>query len=173
MLHDFIKEINDRYDFSFIPPDRRFSAGEYILPSFTEESGERVDNLWFLIDTSGSISAEELTNAFGEIKSAIEQFDYLTGKLSFFDTRVSEPKDFSCIEDLKAIEPVGGGGTSFHCIFEYMREKFDDEYPTTVIVLTDGYAYYPKEEIALGIPVLWIIAGNNKEDAPWGITVHI
>ena len=173
VLHDFIKEINDRYDFSFIPPDRRFSAGDYILPSFTEESGERVDNLWFLIDTSGSISVEELTNAFGEIKSAIEQFDYLTGKLSFFDTRVSEPEDFSCIEDLKSIKPVGGGGTSFHCIFEYMREKFDAEYPTAVIVLTDGYAHYPKEEIALGVPVLWIIAGGNKEDAPWGVTIHI
>ena len=173
VLHDFIKEINDRHDFSFAPSDRRFSTGDFIMPAFVEVNGEKIDNLWFLIDTSGSISIEALTNAFGEIKAAIEQFDYLTGKLSFFDTRVSEPKDVDSVEDLKNIEPVGGGGTSFHCIFEYMKENFMDEYPTAVIVLTDGYAYYPKEEIALGVPVLWIIAGDNSEDAPWWITIHI
>ena len=143
------------------------------MPSFVEVGGEKVDNLWFVIDTSGSISIEALSNAFGEVKAAIEQFDYLTGKLSFFDTRVSEPKDFDSIEDLKNIEPVGGGGTSFHCIFEYMKEKFTDEYPTAVIVLTDGYASYPDEAIALRVPVLWIIAGENREDAPWGVTIHI
>lgn len=173
VLHDFIKEINDKYDFAFAPPDRRFSTGDLILPSFVESNGERVDNLWFLIDTSGSISAEELTDAFSEIRSAIEQFDNLTGKFSFFDTRVSEPKEFDSIEALNEIEPIGGGGTSFHCIFKYMQEEFKDKYPTAVIVLTDGYADYPKEEAALGVPVLWIIAGNNKETAPWGVTIHI
>lgn len=173
VLHDFIKEINDRHDFSFVPPDRRFSAGDFIMPAFVEVNGEKVDNLWFLIDTSGSISIEALSSAFGEIKAAIEQFDYLTGKLSFFDTSVSEPKDFDSVEDLENIEPVGGGGTSFHCIFEYMKDNFADEYPTAVIVITDGYALYPEEKIALGVPVLWIIAGTNREDAPWGVTIHI
>lgn len=173
VLHDFIKEINDKHDFSFARPDRRFSAGDFVMPSFLEINEEKVDNLWFLIDTSGSISTEELTNAFGEIEAAIEQFDYLAGKLSFFDTSVSEPKEFETVSDLNNIEPVGFGGTSFHCIFEYMKENFADEYPTAVIILTDGYAYYPDEEDALGVPVLWIIAGDNTEDAPWGTTIHI
>jgi len=173
VLHDFVKEINDKHDFSFTPPDRRFSSGDFIMPSFIDVNGEKVENLWFLIDTSGSISAEALTDAFCEIKAAIEQFDYLRGKLSFFDTRVSEPKDFGSVEDLKEIEPVGGGGTSFHCIFKYMKDNFTEEYPTAVIILSDGYAKYPDEENALDVPVLWIIAGDNKEDAPWGVTIHI
>lgn len=173
ILHDFIKEINDKHDFLFAPPDRRFSAGDFIMPSFIEVNGEKLDNLWFLIDTSGSISVEALTDAFGEIKAAIEQFDSLSGKLSFFDTSVSEPKDFGSVDDLKEIEPVGGGGTSFHCIFSYMKKDFTDEYPTAVVIMTDGYAYYPEEENALGVPVLWIISGDNKDDAPWGVTVHI
>lgn len=173
VLHDFIKEINDKHDFSFTPPDRRFSAGEFILPAFTEAHSESVDNLWFLIDTSGSISIEELTSAFVEVKSAIEQFDYLSGKLSFFDTSVSMPKDFNSVEDLKEIEPVGGGGTSFHCIFEYMQDYFEENLPTAVIVLTDGYAIYPEEDIAMGVPVLWMISGANEDNSPWGVTIHI
>lgn len=69
--------------------------------------------------------------------------------------------------------PVGGGGTSFGCIFKYMKEYFEDELPTAVIVLTDGYARYPAESKALDVPVLWIISGGNEEDAPWGVTIHI
>lgn len=44
--------------------------------------------------------------------------------------------------------------------------------PTAVIFLTDGYAVYPPEEMALHVPVLWIITDNAK-DTPWGITVHV
>lgn len=173
ILHEFIKEINDRYDFSFCPPDRRFAGCDFILPSFTENLGEQVDNLWFVVDSSGSISMKKLTMALEEIKAAIEQFHYLSGKLSFFDTSVTEPAEFDSVEQLKEITPVGGGGTSFYSIFKAMKEYFGDELPTAVIVLTDGYAVYPDEEVALGIPVLWIIAGDNKEDAKWGVTIHI
>lgn len=173
VLNDFIKAIYDKYDFSFVPPDRRFSAGDFILPSYTELTSERVENLWFLIDTSGSISTEELTLAMGEVKSAIEQFTYLSGKISFFDTEVSEPVSFDSVDILSEVTPIGGGGTSFRCIFKYMKEYFEDELPTAVIVLTDGYASYPAESKALDVPVLWIVSGRNEEDAPWGVTIHI
>lgn len=173
VLNDFIKAIHDKYDFSFVPPDRRFSAGDFILPSYAELTSEKVENLWFLIDTSGSISTEELTLAMGEVKSAIEQFTYLSGKISFFDTEVSEPVSFDSVDTLSEVTPIGGGGTSFRCIFKYMKEYFEDELPTAVIVLTDGYASYPSESKALDVPVLWIISGDNEEDAPWGVTIHI
>lgn len=173
ILHDFIVETHDEFDYSFSPPDRRFSAGDFILPSFSEIVGDAVDNLWFVVDASGSISVEELSCSFEEIKAAINQFDSLSGKLSFFDMVVSEPKEFADVDTLKSIEPVGGGGTSFHCIFKYMEEHMINELPTAVIILTDGYAPFPQEEIALGVPTLWIIAGDNTVDAPWGVTIHI
>lgn len=170
VLHDFIKIVNDRYDFSFVPPDRRFSTGEFILPAFTEMPDDKVEDLWFLIDSSGSISAEMLTDAFEEVKAAINQFKHLSGRLSFFDTEVTEPIAFESIEDLREIRPVGGGGTSFHSIFEYMKEHMEEQLPTAVIILTDGYAKYPPEEHALGVPVLWLIT-NNDEEAPWGTSI--
>ena len=75
------------------------------------------------------------------------------------------------MEDLLKIKPIGGGGTSFREVFKYIREKMQDELPALIIILTDGYDNFPKEEEAIGIPVVWII--NSKIKAPWGKTVNI
>jgi predicted metal-dependent peptidase len=66
------------------------------------------------------------------------------------------------------IKPVGGGGNDFGEIFRFMQKNMMDNLPVSIVILTDGYDYYPKEEAAMGIPVLWLI--NNKEAAapPWG-----
>lgn len=172
LLHDFIQSCSDRYDYTFTPSDRRFSDGDFILPAFWEIEGEKLDNLWFLIDTSGSISNETLTAVFMEVKSCLEQLPFLRGKLSFFDTTVSDPVEFHEVQDLEKMKPTGGGGTSFHCIFKYMKAHMAETLPTAVIILTDGYADYPDEEAALGVPVFWMLVGRDT-DAPWGKTVHI
>lgn len=171
VLNDFIRKINDTFDYSYMPPDRRFS--DVILPSFHEINNDSVDNLWFVVDTSGSVSNENLTRVYTEISAAIEQFDYLDGKISFFDTKVSEPKEFDSVEKLKKMKAVGGGGTSFHCIFRYMKEHMTEKLPTAIIILTDGLAVFPDESATLGVPVLWIIVGNKEAVAPFGITIQI
>ncbi len=172
ILRDFISEIIDRYDFSFVPPDRRFLSEDVILPAFSPVIGEQVQNLWFLIDTSGSISCEQLSHAFEEVKGAISQFSRLTGKVSFFDTSVSDPRDFDSIDTFEDIEPVGGGGTSFEVIFDYLKGHMKRDLPAAIIIFTDGYAVFPDEGAALGVPVLWIYS-QNDDNAPWGITIHM
>ena len=171
LLQDFIR--HDRSDFTYQVPDRRFQ-GDFIFPSFQENLyGDQVDRLWFLIDTSGSISDDTLTEAFSEIRSACEQIGSLSGELSFFDLAVTDPIPFESVEELEEIIPVGGGGTSFHAIFRYLREHYSAEnLPRMIIILTDGYASYPEEAAALGIPVLWIIL-DNTEDVPWGECTHL
>ncbi len=171
LLSDFIK--HDRSDYEFIPPDRRFQ-GEFILPSFNENVyGEKVEKLWFLVDTSGSVSQEILGEALSEIASAINQVDRLCGYLSFFDTEVSEPKEFSSVRELEEITPIGGGGTSFYVIFRALGKYFeDDDRPSAVFILTDGYAPFPDEEIAMGIPVFWIII-DSKQEPPFGECIYI
>lgn len=172
LLQDFVKEVCDRYDFTFAPPDKRFTTGDFILPSFIESTDQMVKNIWFVVDTSGSISNEQLAKSYGEIKTAIEQFTYLEGYLSFFDTVVTEPVKFDSMESLYEIKPTGGGGTSFQIIFEYMKENMLTDLPEAVIILTDGYALYPEKKEALGVPVLWVLV-ENEEDAPWGVSVHV
>jgi predicted metal-dependent peptidase len=170
LLQAFIQE--DITDYSFSPPDRRYDGGDFFMPDFNEKE-ETVRNILFMIDTSGSMSKAMLTAAYSEVKGAIDQFGgVLKGYLGFFDAAVADPKPFSDEEDFKVITPVGGGGTSFAIIFDYIEEKMSEELPACIIILTDGYAPFPEEERTQGIPVLWII--NNEEvTPPWGVVARI
>ena len=172
ILNDFVQEeIND---YSFSPPDRRFQDSPFFLPDFNEKGeADEVENILFMIDTSGSISDKMMTAAYSEVKGAIDQFNgKLRGWLGFFDAAIIEPKPFSDLEEFAAIKPAGGGGTDFQIIFEYVDRHMQDDPPASIIILTDGYAPFPKEELANGIPVLWLI-NNNQVDPPWGKVARI
>lgn len=170
LLNDFIQE--DLCDYSFYPPDRRFGDSDFFLPDFNEKD-ERVENLLFMIDTSGSMKDDDIGEVYGEIKSAIEQFDgKIKGWLGFFDGSVTEPKPFENEEEFKAIRIQGGGGTSFLPIFHYVRDHMQDKNVTSIIILTDGYAPYPEEYERMNIPVLWII-NNNDATPPWGVIARL
>ena len=74
---------------------------------------------------------------------------------------------FYNVDDLTEIIPIGGGGTSFDAIFDYLNSNCSDELPACIVIFTDGDAPYPPESAAMGIPVLWMI--NNLEiTPPWG-----
>ncbi|MBQ7500535.1 MAG: hypothetical protein IJT91_06540 [Clostridia bacterium] len=170
ILNDFVQEeIND---YSFTPPDRRFDDSPFFLPDFNEKD-DVVKNILFMIDTSGSMSDDMITAAFSEIKGAIDQFSgKLEGLLGFFDAAIIEPKPFSSFEEFWLIKAAGGGGTDFQIIFEYVAQHMEDEPPASIIILTDGYAPFPKEELANGIPVLWLL-NNEKVNPPWGRVARI
>ena len=170
VLNDFVQEeIND---YSFTPPDRRFSESPFFLPDFNDKD-DLVKDILFMIDTSGSMSDEMITAAYSEIKGAIDQFDgKLQGWLGFFDAAIIEPKPFSSFEEFKVIRPAGGGGTDFQIIFEYVHKYMSDNLPASIIILTDGFAPYPKEKLAMGIPVLWLL-NNEHVDPPWGKVARI
>ncbi len=164
-LHEFIQ--TSTYDYSLLPPDRRFTEYDFFLPDLND-SEEEVSDILFFVDTSGSIDVNLLNEIFSEIKSAIEQFNgKLCGWLGFFDTSIYEPKKFENIEDLQSITPRGGGGTDFDIIFEYVNKEFRQEHkPKAVVILTDGYARFPKPEVE-EVPTLWIIC-NSDVVPPFG-----
>ena len=169
VLNDFVQqEIND---YTFAPPDARFGESPFFLPSFSD-CGEYAENILFMIDTSGSMSDDLVAAAFSEIKGALDCFDgKLRGSLGFFDSAVTEPRPFADVGELKRIEPVGGGGTDFGVVFEYVRRHMQTP-PACIIVMTDGYAPFPPEKAAGGIPVLWLI-NNEDVNPPWGKTARI
>lgn len=165
LLNNFIQE--EVNDYSFSPPDRRFSDGPFFLPDFSD-TDEVVKDVLFMIDTSGSMSDDEITAAYSEVAGAIDQFGgKLQGWLGFFDAAIVEPKQFSSEDELKIIKPYGGGGTDFGIVFSYIRDQMQDKNVTSIVILTDGYAPWPNEEAAMGIPTIWLI--NNEEmTPPWG-----
>ena len=170
ILQNFIQEeIND---YSFSPPDRRLDDSPFYLPDFNEKD-ELVKNVWFVIDTSGSMSDKAVTAAYSEICSAIEAFNgHLEGYVSFMEAGITEPVPFSDVEELMDIKPVGSGGTDFSSIFKYLDKYLSEEPPSYIVIITDGYDVFPKEERAQGIPVLWLI-NNDKITPPWGKVARI
>ena len=164
LLNDFISlEVGD---YSFTPPDRRIE-GPFFMPDFNElvEREDDPKDILFMIDTSGSVNNNQITQAYSEISGALEQFTSLTGYLGFFDYIVYEPVEFSSIEDILEIIPKGGGGTNFYAIFNYVDQM--EVKPKAIIILTDGYARFPVESVRRGIPVIWVI-NNDKVTPPWG-----
>ncbi len=170
LLNNFLQE--RICDYSFSPPDRRYSETDFFLPDFNEKEYVSRDIL-FMVDTSGSVKNKELSAAYSEIKGAIEQFDNkLTGKVGFFDVSVKEPMPFENVDDLLSIIPYGGGGTDFSVIFEYIKDNYENEMPACVVIFTDGDGPYPGEEDAMNLPVLWII-NNLKYTPPFGIIIRM
>lgn len=170
ILNDFVQE--EICDYSFSPPDKRMEESPFFLPDFNEKD-ESVKDILFMIDTSGSMSESQITECYSEIYGAIGQFDgKLQGKLGFFDAVVVEPIPFEDEEEFKIIRPKGGGGTSFDIIFEYVEKEMEEEPPVSIVILTDGYAPFPDESKANGIPVLWIV-NNNDVNPPWGKVARI
>lgn len=155
LLDRFVKE--EVTDYTFSPPDRRYD-GDFFLPDFNDRD-EDVGRILFMVDTSGSISDRMLTDAYGEILGAVEEFGgKLEGYLGFFDAKVYPPVPFTDQKELLKIRPKGGGGTSFAVIFDYLKGLPPEEKPKSLVILTDGYAPYPEERAAEGIPVLWLMS---------------
>ncbi len=170
ILNRFLRE--QICDYSFSPPDRRFADTGFFLPDFNEKEFVSRDIL-FMVDTSGSVDDEMLTLVYGEIRGAVEQFGgKLSGMLGFFDADVKPPTPFETVGDLLQIIPVGGGGTDFRPIFEYVQRNYRGEKPAYIVIFTDGEGPYPEERAAIGIPVLWLI--NNMTVTPqWGKTIRV
>lgn len=170
ILNDFIQE--EVVDYSFAPPDRRFDDSPFFLPDFNGKE-DRVEDILFMIDTSGSMSDDMIAAAYSEVKGAIDQFNgKLKGWLGFFDAAIIKPQPFSDENEFKTIKPAGGGGTDFQIIFEYVFHHMSDKLPASIIILSDGDAPFPLEKLAGGIPVLWLL-NNDEVNPPWGKVARI
>jgi predicted metal-dependent peptidase len=172
LLAEFVQQEVD--DYSFAPPDRRFSDQDFFLPDFNDTC-ETVKDIYFMTDTSGSISDRELSVFYSEIVGAINQFKRLTGKLGFFDHICYGVTPFEDVTDVLQIRPKGGGGTCFHSPFKWINDNVKsstDSEIAGIVILTDGYADWPPESIANGVPVLWVITNEDRKP-PWGLHTQL
>ena len=171
ILHDFLQ--SDTYDYNFLPPDRRYAFSDFYLPAYNmDEEHQTADDIWVCIDTSGSVTGEELTCTMAEILDAMRQAG-LKGSISFFDSNITEPEPFESEKDLKNLTAQGGGGTSFHIIFRYLKEKLYPNLPRAILIFTDGCARFPDEKEAFNVPVLWLICKGGNADVPWGQVIQL
>jgi predicted metal-dependent peptidase len=153
-----------RTDYSWMRPSRRSWHMDAIMPGMTP--GEEID-VHVAIDMSGSISTKQAQAFLGEISGMMESFDGYKVHVFCFDTEIYNPQDFTSenMDSVENYEPMGGGGTDFTAIFDYLKETGKE--PKRLIVFTDGYPCG-----SWGDPdfcdTTWIIHGDPNPNPPFG-----
>lgn len=132
-------------------PSRRFGF-EYM-----GSKREFTTKLLLAIDTSGSITNQNLKNFYGVInkffKYGIESIDVLN-----FDCELQgEPVSFKKRQTSFTIS--GRGGTDFQPVFDYAKDH--PEYDG-VIILTDGYANHPQKKTGTKAKFVWVLTSEAE-----------
>ena len=153
-----------RTDYSWMRPSRRGWHMDAIMPGMNP--GEEIDVV-VAIDMSGSISNKQAQQFLGEVGGMMNSFDGYKVHVFCFDTETYNPKDFSSenMDLIEEYEPMGGGGTDFDCIFQYLKDNAID--PKRLIVFTDGYPFGSWGD-ADYCDTTWIIHGDKNPNPPFG-----
>lgn len=150
-------------EWSWNRPNRRYR--DMYLPSLLPQSGRLITVAMFL-DTSGSISEEDIKTFITEVKYVKENLNPELLRVIQFDTIIQDEKVYKEDDYIGKFEAKGFGGTDYSCVREYILTHN----PTVSIIFTDLYAS-EMEEVGKN-KVIWIIK-NNDEDGPFGESIHV
>lgn len=161
ILRNFMTE-KTKTDWSYAKPKRRFLAEDIYLPGLT---GEKMDSVVIAVDCSGSVDDELLAKFAIEVKGIIQDVSPTTTHVIYFDSEVLKHDQFAQ-DDVVEINAMGGGGTDFAPIWDYVREQ--NLNPAACVVLTDMCGTFGE---APDCPVLW--AATTDRIAPFGDTIRV
>ena len=158
ILRQFL-EMSARNDYAWTPPNRRYLAQGFYLPSLRSEE---LPEIVIAVDTSGSVSEDDLAQFAAEISGILEAYDTKITVLYCDHALNGEPQIFTR-EDLPlTLQARGGGGTDFRPPFRWIQNQ--ELTPACLIYLTDlCCSAYPCDP---GFPVLWAKIGQWSFDPP-------
>lgn len=144
----------------FLPPNKKHLYRGFYLPSV---SGDEI-KIATCIDSSGSISDEEIKEFLSEIKGICDSYDEYTVHILVADAIVHQRFEVHAMEDMPTIVK-GRGGTSF---VPALAEAEKLEGITAIVYFTDLDGTFPTHEPT--VPVIWVSVDPNTK-APWGFTI--
>jgi predicted metal-dependent peptidase len=147
-------------DFTMFPSNRKHLYRGFCLPGIT---GTEI-NIAAVIDTSGSISSQEMTEFLAEVKGICDSYEEYTIYLFTCDTVIHQRWEIRPFDELpKMME--GRGGTDFR---EPLKEA--EALPiTSLVYLTDGYGTFPDKEPPFS--VIWV--SSTDAHYPWGQVIRL
>lgn len=167
VLRRFVSE-RAKSEYTFARPKRRFLGEDFYLPSL---SGERMGVLTIAVDCSGSVDQDLLSMFASEVNAIREDLMPSRIEIVYFDSEVCKTEIVEPEDTLK-IKAVGGGGTAFSPVFNYINKQ--NEEPVCVIFLTDLVCddFGPMPDY----PVLWVCLENLTDgfkNPPFGEIVEV
>ena len=128
-------------------------------------------NAFIVIDTSGSMGDQELTQIKSEIWGLANTFKGFKLHITTCDAEMYDVYELTEKTKSKffSIKLKGGGGTSFEPPFKYVKDKMGDNIDC-LIYFTDGYGEFPKNKPHY--QTYWVI--NNKDiTIPFGKYIYL
>lgn len=152
------------------PSSRRHIWRGVYLPSIRSERLNAV----VAIDTSGSTCAyieRFFSEMLGIVRSVCSQYEITLIECDYDIQNVQLLTEFSQVDTNRKWKVHGLGGTSFHPVFDYVKEKF--LIPDVMVFFTDGKGSAPDE--APDYPVIWCLPDKDYVTVPctWGKTIRI
>lgn len=170
VLNEFVTSICLNKDqSSWQRVSRRFIANDVYMPSLI---GQSVGRIVVGVDTSGSVSNEDLTKFLSEIVDLCNAVSPDALDLLYWDGDVDGHEQFhagSYADLLTGTRPIGGGGTDPNCVSKYLAKN--QIAPECIVMFTDGYV--PNWGSDWPAPILWVVVNNAKAQADVGKTIHI
>jgi predicted metal-dependent peptidase len=169
LFHLVQQVVYSRNDYSYGRHNRRYIPHGIIAPTLWSPEPS-AGCIVVAVDTSGSISFEELKQFWGEIKEILTSVAPRILWVLDVDTDIRKARSFEPHEDLPdEIQVYGRGGTYFTEPFKWVDDNLRDDMPQMLIYLTDMEGRFPAD--APPYPTVWVATTDNT--APWGETIHI
>ena len=156
-------------DYTYSHNNRKYAWQDYFVPAVLREGIE----VTVAIDTSGSISNEDLGDIITEIIEIARSFSSVKMRLITHDAEVHDDYEIrnGNIAKIKKLKIHGGGGTSHIPLYEYIRKK----YPKTKLLIsfTDGYSEFPENRKDI-VPTIFVLGGvhvSPKEMPKWALKI--
>jgi len=150
-------------DYSWRKPNSRYAHMGMYLPSLYSE---KLQKGVYAGDTSISMDKKEIAEEVAEITSVCDLYNQ-DMTVIWCDSKVAGVEEIEAFGD-RQINPVGGGGTDFAPVFDYVEEN--EINPAWLVYHTDGECNsYPAVEPEY--PVIWICTGENF-NPPFGEVIY-
>lgn len=148
------------------PHRRRLITQGVIMPSYT---GFGAGHIVFVVDTSGSMSQDEIAQGLGECDKILTDCRPEAVTLIGCDAAINSKHELYSGDSLADNPPAlgGGGGTSFIPPFELLEEE--NIRPACLVYFTDMYGSFPDDP---GFPCIWC-SSSEDQVAPFGETIFV
>jgi len=154
-----------RGEVSWARPNRRYIQQGLYLPGWRRTGAGRIG---FVLDTSGSISAHELSVYTAAVLGILEETGPEVVALIQCDAQVQRIEYIQAGESFDRIEVHGRGGTRFQPAFDWIAESgFGAD---AIVYATDlNCSDQPRDP---GVPVIWLTPTRNRT-MPFGEIVPV
>jgi len=155
---------NNKSDFTWVRPNRRFIGRGLYLPSLHNPC---LEEIVIAVDTSGSVSEEELTQFTTETSYILHELAPERVQFLQCDAEINEATEYTRESLPLKVSYKGRGGTRFSPVIDYVNEHHPNA--AALVYLTDlgsdDFGDKPQ------YPVLWVT--TDMTSAPYGEVIKI